>query len=192
MPGSTEKETTSTLRLRQKVKRDKLATLYRHLNIVGNLDLINLGRFKLTTNSKKGATVFEFYNGDKWVSLTKQTGEFLATKTLRDRFAGVNAMKNFLGMVETPPALERSFKAATKLKCELPTDIEMEIIPLMELPTLAEDIHVKTREASQNTDLDMQEFLGIDKALQAIQGELVNNTSKLTEINERIKKESKK
>ena len=34
----------------------------------------------------------------------------------------------------------------------------------------------------------MREFLGIDKALQTIQGELVNNTSKLTEINERIKK----
>ena len=30
--------------------------------------------------------------------------------------------------------------------------------------------------------LDMQEFLGIDKALQSIQGELVNNTSKLIEI----------
>ena len=28
----------------------------------------------------------------------------------------------------------------------------------------------------------MQEFLGIDKALQSIQGELVNNTSKLIEI----------
>ena len=32
------------------------------------------------------------------------------------------------------------------------------------------------------SDLDMQEFLGIDKALQSIQGELVNNTSKLIEI----------
>ena len=31
MPGSTDKET--TLRLRQKLKRDKLTALYRHLNI---------------------------------------------------------------------------------------------------------------------------------------------------------------
>ena len=91
-------------------------------------------------------------------------------------------MKNFLDNDETPSALEKSFKAATKLWCELLTDIEMESIPLMELSSLAEDIHVKTREASQNTDLDMREFLGIDKALQTIQGELVNNTSKLTEI----------
>ena len=69
-------------------------------------------------------------------------------------------MKSFLGLDETPPALGRSFKAATKLRRELPTDIEMESIPLMELPSLAEDIHVKTVEASQNTDLDMREFLG--------------------------------
>ena len=68
--------------------------------------------------------------------------------------------------------LERSFKAATKLKGELPTDIEMESIPPMELLYLVEDIHVKTREASQNTDLDMREFLGIDKVLQSIQDEL--------------------
>ena len=88
--------------------------------------------------------------------------------------------------------MKRSFKAATKLRRELPTDIEMESIPLMELSSLVEDIHVKTREASQNTDLDMREFLGIDKALQSIQGQLLNNTSKLTEINKRIKRDTKK
>ena len=35
-------------------------------------------------------------------------------------------------------------------------------------------------------------FLWIDKALQSIQGELVNNTAKLTEINKRIEKDTKK
>ena len=38
----------------------------------------------------------------------------------------------------------------------------------------------------------MREFLGINKALQNIQGELLNNTSKLTEINKRIKRDTKK
>ena len=175
-------EATSTLRLKQRVKRDKLAALYRHFNV----------KFKLTTDPKKAAIIFEFYNGDRWVPLTKQTGEFFAPKTLRDRFGWVKTMKNVLGVDETPPALERSFKAATKLKGELPTHLEMESIPLEELSSVAEDIHAKTREASQNTDLDMQEFLGIDKALQSIQGELLNNTSKLTEINKRIKRDTKK
>ena len=47
----------------------------------------------------------------------------------------------------------------------------MESIPLDKLSSLVEDIH----------DVhDMWESLGIDKALQSIQSELLNNTSKLT------------
>ena len=38
----------------------------------------------------------------------------------------------------------------------------------------------------------MREFLGIDKALKRIQGELLNNTLKLAEINKRIGKDTKK
>ena len=37
-------DTTSTLRLRQKVKRDKVTALYRHLNVKGNPELIDLDR----------------------------------------------------------------------------------------------------------------------------------------------------
>ena len=135
-----------------------------------------------------------FLDGDKHCqSLTnKRTGEFSAAKTLREKFGRLNAMKSVLSLDETPSVLKRSVKAGTKLRRELPTDIETESIPLIELSSLVEDIHVKTREASQNTDLDMREFLGIDKALQSIQGELLNNTSKLTEINKCIKRDTKK
>ena len=81
-------------------------------------------------------------------------------------------MKYFLGVYKTP-SLERSFRTATKLlKSELPTDLEVESMLLEELSSLVEDIHIKAREASPNTDLDMREFLEIDKALQSIQGEL--------------------
>lgn len=99
-------------------------------------------------------------------------------------------MKNFQGIHEAPPVIERSFKAATKLKVELLTDIEMEPVPLMEPSSLVENNHVRTMEVSQNTDLDMGKISGINKALQSIQGELVNNTSasKLTEIYKIIEK----
>lgn len=60
---------------------------------------------------------------------------------------------------------------------------------LMELSSLAKDVHVKRREASQNPDLDMQEFLGTDKVLQTMQGELANNESKLIEIGKCIKRQ---
>ena len=49
-------------------------------------------------------------------------------------------MKNVLGVDKTPSALERSFKAAAKVSRELPTDIEMESIPLEELSSLVEDM----------------------------------------------------
>ena len=130
--------------------------------------------------------MFFFDGNNQW-----PTGEVLAPKTLREKFGGLNTVKNFLG-IDTPPVLERSISAASKLKSELPTDLQMDSIPLKELSSLVQDIHVKTREASQNTDLDMRELLGTDKALQSIQGELLNNTSKFTEIDERKKRNQKR
>ena len=53
-------------------------------------------------------------------------------------------------------------------------------------------MRVKTKKALQNTNLDRREFLGIDKALQSIQGELLNNTTELTEIDKRIQRDTKK
>ena len=141
VPDTTE--ATSTLQLRQKVKRDKITALYRHLNVTGDIDLIGLDRFRLTTDPKQGVTVFNFYNSDRWVPLTKQTDNFFASKTLRDRLGGLNTMKNFLAIDKTPPALERSFKAATKLMDEFPTDIEMESIHLEELLSLARKFRLR-------------------------------------------------
>ena len=51
VPDATE--ATSTLRLKQKVKRDKLIALCRHLNVTGDINLIDLDQFKLTTDPKK-------------------------------------------------------------------------------------------------------------------------------------------
>ena len=66
--------------------------------------------------------------------------------------------------------------------------MDIRFVAIMEISSLPEDINVKTREASQNTNLDMREFLGIDKALWTIQGEMLNITSKLMEIDECIKR----
>ena len=101
-------------------------------------------------------------------------------------------MKSVLSLDETPSVLERSAKAATKFKGELRMDLQMESIPLGVFSSLVEEVHIKTREELQRTKLDMHEFLAIDKALQSIQGELLNNTAKLTEINKRIKRDTKR
>ena len=101
-------------------------------------------------------------------------------------------MKSILRLDKIPSALERSIIAVTKLKAELPTDLQMESIPLKELLSLTENIDIKTGEASQNNSLDMRDLLGIDRALQSIQSQLLNNTSKLTGIQKRIKRDTKK
>ena len=101
-------------------------------------------------------------------------------------------MKILLNLEQTPPSIDRSIKAANLLKSEIPTQTDIETIPLFDLSSVVEDICIKTREASQNTDLDMREFLGISKALQSINGELRNNTAKLSELYKRIKRDTAK
>ena len=64
-------------------------------------------------------------------------------------------MKNLLGTEKIPPSLERLISAASKLKADLSTDLQMESIPLKELSSLVEKIHLKTQEASQQTSFDM-------------------------------------
>ena len=54
-------EATSTLQLRQKVKRDKITALYRHLNLTGDPGLANINRFMIKKISKTGNTDFLFF-----------------------------------------------------------------------------------------------------------------------------------
>ena len=75
-------------------------------------------------------------------------------------------MKNFLSIDRTPSFARKSISAASKLKSELPTDLEMESIPPMELLSLVEDIYVKTQKASVLT-LTCKNSLGLIKPYKA-------------------------
>lgn len=57
--------------------------------------------------------------------------------------------------------------------------MKWKVYHLRKCSSSAKDIGVKTYEASHNTYLDMQEFLGIEKALKTIQVEQGNNKSRL-------------
>ena len=50
---------------KQKVKRDKLAALYRYLSVTGDLHLINIDQFNYTNNTENGVTVLNFYKAIK-------------------------------------------------------------------------------------------------------------------------------
>ena len=128
-------EATSILRLRQKLKRDKIVSLYQYLSVTGDPGLSDLDQLTIKKNLKTGSIKLFFLDDDKhWKSLTnKRTGEFLAPKSLREKFGGLNKMKNVLGIDKAPSALEKPFRAATKLRDKLQTDLEMESILLEEL-----------------------------------------------------------
>ena len=137
-------DATSTLRLRQKIKLDKITALYKHLNVTDDPGFADIDQVMIKKISETSSTELLFLKEYKhWKSLTnKRTGKILAAGTIMGRFDGLKAMKNFLGLDKTPLGLERSFGAATKP--ELPTEEEMESILLGELSSLVEDIHVKT------------------------------------------------
>jgi hypothetical protein len=119
-------------------------------------------------------------NDGKFINLTKSNGEFLASSTLRTRL-GASLARNLLG-IETP----KSVKIRSRILLdEIPTEIEMDDLA----PNKIEEVIDKTKEIAVNTDLDMREFLGIDKALTRIKGELENNASKLTELDEHLERE---
>ena len=90
-------EATSTLRLRQKLRRDKIISLYRYLNVTGDPGLADLDQFTIKKNSKTGNNELFFLGGNKhWQSLTnKWTSEFLAPKTLRETFGELNTESFF-------------------------------------------------------------------------------------------------
>ena len=54
-------EATSTLQLRQKVQRDKITVLYRHLNVTGDPGLADTDRFMIKKIQKQ-ATLTHFFS----------------------------------------------------------------------------------------------------------------------------------
>ena len=63
-------EATSTLQLRQKVKRNQITALYRHLKVTGDAGLADIDRFMIKKNSKTGKNDLLFFDGNNhWHSL---------------------------------------------------------------------------------------------------------------------------
>ena len=150
--------------LKQDLLRSKLSHLYEYLDIEGgNTDLIELDRFRLERNTKTGVSILKFFNGKDWVNLMNQrNGDFLAEKSLKQKFGGLNAMKVILSVDEIPQ-LDKTFDATVKLKSELPTLREIENIQLQDLSTLANDVHTLTKEATHRYTHISRTFFGVNR-----------------------------
>ena len=137
------------------------------------------GRFRLSS----GYLQVEKSPGE-YVSVTKSNGELLAASTLRNCL-GAALARSLLG-VETPSS-SKSYSRV--LNQEIPTELEMDELPPQRLEEVINEV---MHSVSTNTDLNMREFEGIDKALTRIQGELANNAGKLTELDGHLKREQGK
>ena len=98
---------------------------------------------------------------------------------------GASLARTLLG-IETPSLVRSRTRVLIQ---DIPTELEMDELSPQKLEEVISEV---TREMSTNTDLDMREFLGIDKALTRIKGELENNVGKLTEIDAHITRENNK
>ena len=135
------------------------------------------GRFRMSS----GYLQVEKSPGE-YANISKSNGEFLAESTMRTRL-GASLARSLLG-IETPSSSKSYSRVLLK-----DLDIEMDELPPQRLEEVIDEV---MNSIGTNTDLDMREFLGIDKALQRIQGELANNVGKLTEIDAHITREQGK
>ena len=174
-------------------KKLKIEQLYKFLGVEGNSNVVDIDRCKMTRNSKTGHAMLYFFKDDgEKVNLTKISGEFRTANEIKRRMGELEIMKGMLGLDDTPPLLEKSIQAARDLNKTIPTDLEMEDIPLEDLSTRIQDVDVGIQKASKDTGLPVRELLALDKTLQRIQGELANNVGKLGEIKKHITKEKNK
>lgn len=119
----------------------------------------------------------------EYANITKSNSEFLAKSTMHTRLGALLA-RRLLG-IETPS----SVKSRSRILLKDLEEMEMEELSPQRLKEVIKEV---INSVGTNTDLNMREFLGINKALTRIQGELANNAGKLTEINAHITREQAK
>ena len=128
-------------------QRDALVSEYLH-ELVNHLGISDFNvkllfpedrkRFKIVYNQKKGFTQLKFLNDNmEWVDLkNKINGNWLEKTTLEQRLGASG--KRIFGWIDTPSAAKK--QAAKKLRQIIPTELEMESIPLNILDKTVDDI----------------------------------------------------
>ena len=192
-PFETPTAPSSASLMSQEITRQKIRMVFNKLGVEGDVG-VNIDRFRTRENTKTGVVILEFDKTGRgeWVNLTnKRTGEPLNASTIKNVFGGISAMKNFLGFEETPAGLNRSVTEAARVRDQI-EQIDMQSMSNEQVIDAVETIRKETADISTNTDLDMREMLGLDKALQRISGELKKNLAKLSELDNHIRKENRK
>ena len=133
------------------------------------------------------------------INLTNiNTKKGLALSTIAGSRGGAAVIRGELGFSDY--IRPQKISAATRLALQEANDTltaanaKLESAPPQDLPAVASDA-VKTLETTLSDapeQLPLREIRGLDKALQTIRGELVNNLAKLTELDNHITREQNK
>jgi len=171
---------------RLELKKQKIGDLYEHLGVNdGDANYASLDRFRLRT-TRIGLELNFLDTKGEWVSLNdKRTGRWLADSTLLKRLGGEKALVHNLGLDNTPSRIEQAKKAVKALNDALPTQREVDAVPLENLPKLTLDLERELRRNSEDI-FPMRELLGLDRALQSVRGEMKNNLAKLSDVDHKI------
>ena len=132
-----------------------------------------------------------------------RTKEGLAFSTIAGTRKGTAVIREELGF--TDYVRKRTFNAANRLALQKGSDnlevisTEAETVEMRDLGPVAvkassimETMETTLSEADAPAPLPLREIRGLDKALQTIRGELVNNLAKLTELDNHITREQNK
>ena len=128
----------------------------------------------------------------------KRGREVLALSSIAKESGGLAAIRDVMGFNNygLKPELSADAVAALQKGSDNlgPINAEAENVEMQDLPAVASDA-VKTLETTLSDapeQLPLREIRGLDKALQTIRGELVNNLAKLTELDNHITREQNK
>ena len=144
---------------------------------------------------------------DLWL-INKNTGEPRALSTIAGKTGGLAAIRDVMGYEDYGKVSQKSRSGmAAALAALQKTNDDLAIaqakiksLPPQDLPTavssaekaISSIVETTLSEAGEPEQLPLRELRGLNKALQTIRGELVNNLAKLTELDNHITREQNK
>ena len=170
-------EVSTATKSRTEIVKQEVKKFYKHIGNSRVDSFLNLDRFKV--KNENNFNILYYKKNSKFYTLTNKTDETF------------NTPKELEKIITKTQQQQLGLSSIEKLNNITPTSEEIDSLELKDLSSTITELTDVIGETSQ-TSLPMRELLGLDKALQRIQGELVNGTSKLTELEQDIAKNQRK
>ena len=153
------------------IKLQIMKKFFEHMGFDENSIGLNLDLFRVVSHD--GFNILEFKKGERWFNLTnKNTGEFKTPGEINKILTKKKIIQ--FGVIKT-------------LDDNIPTPREIDKMEPKQLKKKLNNVRNILSEMPQ-----MRELLALDKALQRLDGEFLNNTAKLTELENDIARQKTK